>query len=32
MPQTVSEHIYARFFENLAAREDVKPETGLANF
>jgi len=30
MPQTVSEQIYARFFENLAVREDVKPETVAA--
>jgi len=30
MSQTVSEQIYARFFENLAVRGDVKPETVAA--
>lgn len=27
MPQTVSQLIYAKFFENLASLETVKPET-----
>ena len=27
MPQTVSQQIYARFFEELASLDGVKPET-----
>lgn len=27
MPQTVSQQIYAKFFENLASQEAVRPET-----